>query len=96
MQWVVRGGWSAPVVRASPKDSTPAMTFDSEDITFTVLADVDSTSDEINRMAQEQWDAIFAESSRTMRTTQPRLIDVSPASDDGLRSAYHFTGTLFA
>jgi len=72
------------------------MTFTSEDITFTVVVDVNTPSDEINKMAQAQWDTIFAESARHMRTTQPRVVDVSPASDDGLRSAYHFTGTLLA
>ncbi|WP_430335904.1 hypothetical protein [Rhodococcus sp. ACT016] len=70
------------------------MTFVSEDVTFTVVASVDTQFGDIDRMAQARWDAIFADSRRPRRTTQPRLVDVSPASDGSAHAAYHFTGTL--
>lgn len=72
------------------------MIIDSEDVAFTIVASLRMSIDDIDCIAQDRWDAIFAESQYTKRRTRPRLVNSSPVSDDGLTRAFHFCGTLLA
>lgn len=71
-------------------------TTDSEEVAFTIVASLSLSIDDINRMAQVRWDAIFSESGYSKRTTQPCLLSSLPVPDDSQARAFHFVGTLLA
>jgi hypothetical protein len=73
-----------------------ATTNDGEEVTFTIVASLSLSIDDINRIAQDRWDTVFSESGYSKRATQPSLISSSPVPDDNLTRAFHFSGVLLA
>lgn len=90
------GRGSATTARSNERDerieSGLAKTTGSEEVTFTIVAGLSLSIDDIDRLAQDRWDATFSGSRCSKRTTQQNLVNSSPVPDDHQSRAFQFRG----
>lgn len=94
------GGDAATNARYTEHDkrmeSRLAKTAGSKEVTFTFVASLSLSIDDINRLAQHRWDTLFSESECSKRATQPCFGSSSPVPDDSRSRAFQFRGYLQA